>query len=105
MKFLFALFYEKTALYLAVEKNNIEIIKILASFPEINPNILYVLSSFFNKVLQLIILIMTMMKYSQKFTINSIFIKLKLIFFELHSKIIIFNCQVFYFIFKKQHYI
>ena len=86
MKFLFALFNEKTALYLAVEKNNIEIIKILASFPEINPNILYVLSTFFNKVLQLIILIMTMMKHSQKLKNNSIFIKLKLIFLNCIQK-------------------
>lgn len=53
MKFIFTLFNEKTALYLAVEKNNIEIVQALASFQEINPNIMYVLSFvFFIKVLQ-----------------------------------------------------
>lgn len=65
MKFIFTLFNEKTALYLAVEKNNIEIVQVLASFQEINPNIMYVLSFvFFIKVLQLIILIMIMINHT-----------------------------------------
>ena len=45
MKFFYS-FFNKTALYLAVEKENYSIVKILSKRPEIDPNIVCIFNHF-----------------------------------------------------------
>lgn len=49
MKF-FILFLNKTALHLAVERNNLDIVRLLLQNPQINVNIKTILSSIFNYI-------------------------------------------------------
>lgn len=43
----FILYFQKTALYMAIENDNVEIVKALLSDEYINPNIKYISSNLF----------------------------------------------------------